>query len=316
MKNIGIWLGIILIWIIIFFKLLELYPNYILLIIDIMFALLAFCILGFFVLKMLKPIGITNFEKAKKSVLHSENLPKEKLLELIKNILYTNYSNLRKAKHNPYFVNFYNKKYIFSVIQDNYPIDVDIINQVNKGKTAFHVPFAIVICINDFTKEAFNLAEEKGIIIWNKKRLVEILDRNKKDAETQTPSKKNIHKTIKKDTVSIEHLDICDINEFKDILCNLLKKHYKYIDKKEKLYLFEIENKSYAIYMLQGNPKDKIEKKDIENIVNDIYKNNYSNAIILTNTYFRQEIIDWSHKLKIDLWNRDNINYMIEKYKI
>ena len=301
----------IIVWMIGFFELVTFYPLYLPLIIVVMLGVLAYTFLIVIFSALYKTKGVADYKITKKLFEKGDKLSKRKYREMVKRFLYSKgYDRLKKAKRNPYYVLWHDKEDIIILIKDKEPTDRDVVSRAIEGCVAFGTPRAIIISHKGFTPEAVSEAQGKNLFLWDTKRIIEMLDREIKEEEERKKAKKI--KNIKTPKQHIEALDTCSKEEFDDILCDILKIKYVYTGKEDNFYKFLIDDKEYMVYPFKAPLGEKLKEGDVEKIFCEIYEKGYTNVMVVTNGYYNPNIEEMSHKLQIDLWSRDNLNYILK----
>ncbi|MBQ7257591.1 MAG: restriction endonuclease [Abditibacteriota bacterium] len=301
----------LIIWIVGFCELVTFYPLYLPLIIVVMLGILAYTFIIVIFSAMMKTKGVADYKITKKLFEKGDKLSKRKYRELVKRFLYSRgYDRLKIAKKNPYGVRWYDKEDIIILIKDKEKADPDVVTRAEEGAIAFGTPRAIIISHKGFTNEAVTEAQGKNIFLWDTKRIIEMLARDIKEDEERRKTKRI--KPDKAEKTHIEALDSCSGEEFKELLCKIMESKYEFKGKEEEYFKFVIDDKVYMVYPLKAPEGERLKEKDVESIFCNIYEKGYSNAMVVTNGYYNQNIEDMSRKLQIDVWSRDNIIYLLK----
>lgn len=296
MRKFFIGLGIFIVWLSVTFILVELYPIHLISIILIMIYVLILAIIFPCFAPLWAKKEIKNFKKAKKTLENCEKLSNKEYIKFIKKILYTlNYADLKKYEKNNYYIDFISGNTLFNLKKRKEPVDINIINRISEAKI-FENKTIIIISNTGFTEACFN--NDKGIILWDKKRLFELLDKC---------DNKKVTKIEKLTYSSLSDLDFMELDEFKNSIYELLKVHFKFEND-----LFTIDNKHYSVGCVKSTFKHKINKEEIELAIKDIYSKGAQNILIITNGYFENDIKEYCEKLQISIWNRDNLEFLFK----
>ncbi len=276
-----------------------------------MLGVLAYTFLIVLFSAMWRSKGVVDYNITKKLFEKGDKLSKRKYREMVKRFLYSRgYEKLKIAKRNIYSVRWHDKEDIIILIKDKEPVDVDVISKAENGCVAFGVPRAIIISHKGFTKEAIIFAQGKNIFLWDTKRIIEMLNSDIIEEEQKRKNKRIKQKKFEK--THIEALDTCPLEEFNNLLCKILENKYEFKGQEGKFYKFLIDDKEYMVYPLKAPEGEKLKEADVEKIFCDIYEQGYTNAMVVTNGYYNQNIEDMSHKLNIDVWSRDNLIYILK----
>lgn len=296
MKKIGLALGFFIIWISVFFILVEIFPIHLMTVSLLMIYILVLAL----ILPCFAPLWnkkeFKNINKAKKILENSDKLSNKEYIKFIKKVLYTiNYGDLEKYEKNNYYIDFVCGNTLFNLKKRTEPVDVNIINRISEAKI-FENKSIIIISNTGFTENALN--SDKDVILWDKKRLFELLDKCEK--------KKN-NNIEKFSSFSLEDLDFMELYIFQNSVCELLKAHYKFEND-----LFLIDGKSYSVWCINSGFKNKITKEKIDVAIKNIYSKGAKNVLIITNGYYENNIKEYCEKLQVTVWDRDNLSYLLK----
>jgi len=105
-------------------------------------------------------------------------LSQNAFLDLVISILsIRGYEDIKQLKNeNPYLINLVSHKTIFHCRLYKDEIDESIVEKVANGKECFNAFSVIIITNSSFTESVVDKADELGVILWNKTRLLEIVD--------------------------------------------------------------------------------------------------------------------------------------------
>lgn len=296
MKKLGFALGLLIVWICIFFILVEIFPIHLMTISLLMIYILVLAL----ILPCFAPLWnkkeFKNINKAKKILENSDKLSNKEYIKFIKKVLYTiNYGDLEKYERNNYYIDFVCGNTLFNLKKRTTPVDVNIVNRISEAKI-FENKSIIIISNTGFTENALN--SDKDVILWDKKRLFELLDKCEKKKNN------NIEKLA---FSTLEDLDFMEQEMFQNSVFELLKIYYKFEND-----LFTIDGKPYSALCINSGFKNKITKERIDVAIENIYSKGAKNVLIITNGYYENYIKEYCEKLQITVWDRDNLSYLLK----
>lgn len=286
------------------FVIADMYPKYIgfVLLFLIWLAVMCVClkIFGLF----FRSRGIKNYGRTVQ-ILSREKITSKEYKEICEKILYSiGYTEIRKIKNTEY-ADFIQDRIIFSV--PKYVKDMDFLTEFAGEKDYFGASSAIIAPWEGMSSDLIDYGDSLGITVWDRERLLLMLKQT-----MLKKHKEHLDNIYRKKNIRIEDLDFCKGDDFNQAVVKILSEKYEFVEKKDKLYEFKIEDKVFGVRCLKAPKGEKISQDYIEESVRDIYEAGCKNAIIVSNGYFTVRAEEVARKLKIDLWNRDSLVYIIK----
>lgn len=281
-------------------------PKYFMLII-LANLFVVFCLISVFLMGIVCRNRKFDSEKALRAVRKPKKLSKKQFEDLIVSILINcGYSGCEKAKKNPYGINYICDNTAFYIRKRKDPVGEVLAEELGECKDYFGVYSVCIITDAEYTKYAKETAGSYGVFLWDMKKMEKLLN-DYHSINNKKKSKNHIH---------TEDLDGCRKNDFAKLLKELLSRKYEFAEEKNNnILIFRIDDTEYHIFPIKSDPKTKISMAEI-NTYYDILKNeNTSNIMFVSNGYFHREVQEWAMKMKISLWNRDNIDFLIRSIK-
>lgn len=180
-KKISSLLIFLVIWATVYAVLFFLMPNYFVWISAVMLFIIL--IASFSFLFSILDFSNSNDIEIKLRVIENKlsninRLSQNAFLDLVISILsIRGYEDIKQLKNeNPYLINLVSHKTIFHCRLYKDAIDESIVEKVANGKECFNAFSVIIITNSSFTESVLDKADELGVILWNKTRLLEIVD--------------------------------------------------------------------------------------------------------------------------------------------
>ena len=270
-------------------------PLNIILYILILVLILGCSVLGYCLSVLMRTSGIGNAEKTLKEL--DGKITDKRFKDIIFKLLFSmGFENVEKSENT--LADFVCDKTYFLVRLSN--VSKALIKEAEAEKEKLKAQTYILISFDDIDMNWFDT-----VVFWDKNRILV-------NIKKLLPHKNIIHPVLKPEKLTIGDLDFATENEFETECNKLVSLYYQYVRKEKDFYIYNIDDKIYGVIFIRAG-KNKLNANNMEEVFAKIYGEGYSNALVITNGYFSDDIKKMSAKLQIDLWNRDNLIYMINR---
>lgn len=286
----------------------DMEPKYFLIVV-LCLVFFVFCaILSYFFSFFVKNDDKINFAKLKRSLKNLNGLNNKKYNELVCTVLsLSGYSELKKAKKNDYGINYICDGVAFALIKNPYLTGDALVEKAADCKEFFDV-YSVIIISPNFSESGIKSGKDSGVILWDSDKLLQIAE----TAENMSKAPKK--KTAKKETgkkIHIEALDACEEKVFNSLVAEILKKKYEYIGEEKNILNFKIDDRLYKICCIKTEVNRFVGERQVADFFREMYGSGFSNALVVTNGYFHPALQENAKKMGVDLWNRDNLKFMM-----
>lgn len=283
-------------------------PKYFLLVMLCLVFLGLCAILSYFFSFFVKNDNKINFAKLKNSLRNLNKVNHKKYKEIVCSVLsLSGYSELKKAKKNDYGIDYICDDVAFALIKNPFPTGDALVEKAADCKEFFDV-YSVIIISPNFSESGIKSAKDSGVILWDSEKLIQITEGA--DNASKAPKKK----TVKKETgkkIHIEVLDACDENIFSGLVAEILKKKYEYIGQDKNILNFKIDDRLYKVCCIKTEVNRFVGEKQVSDFFREMYGGGFDNALVVTNGYFHPALQENAKKMGVDLWNRDNLTFMM-----